>query len=138
MTNTLQTMESAPLDGTFVLLFGDSGVERTNLTCQLCRFINSRWKTVDGERFKNKEGTIVEPLYWFPMPEVPAPPPYLLVMVIGQEDGSVSEQHLEQGSFDEISTALLKLVDQQTDTVKYQMEKVKPYSAPAPEPAPAL
>lgn len=69
-TNQLQPISTAPKDGTYILLFGDSGYMTTPLRCSVCRW--SKWKT----RWDDHECDAFEdggppPTHWMPLPEVP-------------------------------------------------------------------
>ena len=76
MTNTvrakLEPIETAPRDGTYIILFGDSGYTTTPLRCEICRYDAEYrplqpWVTYGGDSFTDYGG---EPKYWFPIPEV--------------------------------------------------------------------
>ena len=63
-------MESAPKDGTYVLLFGDSGYASTNHRCEVCRYdLKYRplapWQTYSDDAFTDSGG---EPIGWLPLP----------------------------------------------------------------------
>ncbi len=71
MSNTLQPIETAPRDGTYILLFGDSGYMSTPLRCTVCRWRLGRWFSHSGDQF-TEDGE--PPTYWMPLP--PLPPEY--------------------------------------------------------------
>jgi len=67
----LQPIETAPKDGTFILLFGESGFRGTPLRCQVGYYEkgrNDHWRTHDGDSFLDDGGP---PIYWMPLPEAP-------------------------------------------------------------------
>lgn len=68
----LRPIETAPKDGTFILLFGDSGYVTTPLRCAVCRYYPeyrplSPWQTHSNDSFEDGGGP---PLYWLPLPPV--------------------------------------------------------------------
>lgn len=63
-------MESAPKDGTYILLFGDSGYTSTNHRCEVCRYDAeyrplAPWQTYSDDAFTDSGG---EPVGWLPLP----------------------------------------------------------------------
>jgi len=71
MNNQLRPIETAPKDGTFILLFGDSGFMCTPLRCAVGRWsqYKQRWNVHTGDAFED-DGD--EPTHWMPLPTGPA------------------------------------------------------------------
>jgi hypothetical protein len=70
MAFKLQTIETAPRDGTYVLLFGDSGYVTTPLRCKVCRYDaeyrpRQPWVTYSNDSFEDSGPPA---LYWTPLP----------------------------------------------------------------------
>lgn len=67
-----QPIETAPKDGTFILLLGDSGYISTPHRIEVGRWITNYrdwWVTIDGSAFTDGG---VEPTHWMPLPNIPA------------------------------------------------------------------
>lgn len=64
----LQPIETAPKDGTYILLFGDSGYMTTPLRCSVCRWAKwkNRWDDHGGDAFED-DGP--PPTHWCPLPD---------------------------------------------------------------------
>lgn len=70
----IQPMETAPKDGSYILLFGDSGYKKIPIRCEICKYdANYRpiqpWITYDNESFLDSGGP---PIGWLPLPQIPA------------------------------------------------------------------
>ena len=68
----INPMSTAPKDGSFVLLFGDSGYVTTPLRCEVCRYAPSYrprqpWVDYANDSFLDSGGP---PVGWLPLPEV--------------------------------------------------------------------
>lgn len=64
----LQPIETAPRDGTFILLFGPSGYTSTSLRAAVCRFREgyvSPWRNHAGDAFTDGGPA---PTHWMPLP----------------------------------------------------------------------
>lgn len=71
----LQPIETAPRDGTWVLLFGPSGYTTTPLRCEVARWYPSYrplnpWQNHSNDAFTDGGP---EPTHWMPLPLDPAP-----------------------------------------------------------------
>ena len=71
--NDLRPIETAPKDGTYVLLFGDSGYIGTPLRCEVCKYDaefrpKQPWVNHAGNSFLDG-GAFAR--FWMPLPEVP-------------------------------------------------------------------
>jgi hypothetical protein len=71
----LQPIETAPKDGTYVLLFGHSGCHDTPLRCDVCRYdVEYRhlqpWVNYNEDLFLDSGDA---PTHWMPLPELPQP-----------------------------------------------------------------
>jgi len=69
----LLPIETAPKDGTWILLFGPSGYTTTPLRCEICRW-NPEYKPLD--RWENHSNDAFadggdDPTHWCPIPSVP-------------------------------------------------------------------
>jgi hypothetical protein len=69
-TPMIRPMETAPLDGTYILLFGPSGYRGTPLRCEVCRWDpvyrpRNPWLTYAGNGFSD---TGEPPVGWLPLP----------------------------------------------------------------------
>jgi len=67
----IQPMETAPKDGTYILLFGDSGYINTPLRCKVCKYdpdyrLFGPWLNYANDSFLDSGGP---PLGWMPLPE---------------------------------------------------------------------
>lgn len=65
----LQPIHTAPRDGRYILVFGDSGYTTTPLRCEVCRYHDSymnRWRNHANDAFDDGGGT---PSHWAPLPE---------------------------------------------------------------------
>lgn len=67
----INPMETAPLDGTYVLLFGPSGYMGTPLRCEVCRFDpeyrpRNPWQTYSHNGFSDSGEP---PVGWLPLPK---------------------------------------------------------------------
>lgn len=64
----LRPIETAPRDGTFILLFGDSGYTTTPLRCEVGRWCDykNRWNDHGGDSFTDGGSP---PTHWLPLPE---------------------------------------------------------------------
>lgn len=77
-TSQLQPIETAPKDGTYILLFGDSGFMTTPLRCSVCRWSHDkdRWSAYEfGYRWNDHAGDAftdggLPPTHWLPLPKV--------------------------------------------------------------------
>jgi hypothetical protein len=70
-TNQLQPISSAPKDGTYILLFGDSGYTTTPLRCEVGNWDAvyrplDPWRTYDGDAFSDSGDP---PTHWMPLPK---------------------------------------------------------------------
>ena len=68
----LRPIETAPKDGRYILLFGDSGYTTTPLRCQVCRYDAEYrplqpWITFSNDSFLDDGGP---PTHWMPLPEL--------------------------------------------------------------------
>ena len=68
-----QPIETAPKDGRFILLAGDSGYYTTPLRVEVCRWYPeyrplNPWQNHANDAFSDGGGP---PLYWMPLPEPP-------------------------------------------------------------------
>lgn len=66
----IEPIETAPKDGRYILLFGESGYVTTPLRCQVCKFNpayrpHNPWVTYDGDSFEESGGP---PVGWMPLP----------------------------------------------------------------------
>lgn len=66
----LQPIETAPKDGTYVLIFGDSGYTTTPMRCEVCRYdIEYRplspWINHANDNFEDGGNA---PQWWYPLP----------------------------------------------------------------------
>lgn len=68
---TLRLITTAPRDGSFVLLFGDSGYVTTPLRCEVGHWIDGVWRTHANDHFTDGGPA---PLYWLPLPSMPEQP----------------------------------------------------------------
>jgi hypothetical protein len=69
----MRPVETAPKDGTYVLLFGDSGYIGTPLRCEVCKYDaefrpKQPWVNHAGNSFLDG-GAFAR--FWMPLPEVP-------------------------------------------------------------------
>jgi hypothetical protein len=67
---SLRPIETAPKDGRYILLFGDSGYRTTPLRCEVCRWHaeyrpQQPWVTYAGDSFLDSGG---EPTHWMELP----------------------------------------------------------------------
>ncbi len=72
----LRPMSSAPKDGTYIILFGDSGYTTTPLRCQVCHYDPEYrpldpWQTFSNDSFEDS-GT--PPIGWIELPTRPVLP----------------------------------------------------------------
>lgn len=70
---TLQPIETAPRDGTWIILFGPSGYTSTPLRCEICHWEPEyreahAWRDHSNDSFLDGGG---EPTYWCPIPVYP-------------------------------------------------------------------
>ena len=70
VTPPLQPMETAPRDGTYVILFGRSGYITTPWRCEVCHYDaeyrpRQPWVTYNGDSFRDSG---LEPIGWLPLP----------------------------------------------------------------------
>lgn len=68
----LRPISSAPKDGSYMLLFGDSGYLTTPLRCEVGRWDaryrpHHPWQTHSNDAFEDGGEP---PLYWMPLPEI--------------------------------------------------------------------
>lgn len=66
---SIQSMNSAPKDGTYILLFGDSGYTTTPYRCEVCRYDAEYrplqpWVNHANDSFLDGGG---EPVGWMPL-----------------------------------------------------------------------
>ena len=66
----LRPMETAPKDGRYILLFGDSGYTTTPFRCQVCRWYpeyrpRDPWVSHSNDCFSDGGS---EPTHWLPLP----------------------------------------------------------------------
>ena len=69
---TLKPIETAPKDGSYILLFGDSGYTTTPLRCSVCRYDSSYrplqpWVTYSNDSFLDSGDP---PIYWCEIPKI--------------------------------------------------------------------
>lgn len=69
----LQPIETAPKDGTWILIAGDSGYSTTPLRFAAARYYpeyrpNNPWQTHSDDAFTDDGGL---PTYWCPLPTLP-------------------------------------------------------------------
>lgn len=69
----LQSIKTAPRDGTYILLFGPSGYSGTPLRCHVCKYDAKYrplqpWVDFAGDSFLDDGDP---PIYWMPLPEIP-------------------------------------------------------------------
>jgi len=67
----LKPMDTAPTDGSYLILFAESGYNSTPLRCQVCRYDKNYrplypWQTYDNESFLESEEE--QPVGWLPLP----------------------------------------------------------------------
>lgn len=67
----LQPIETAPKDGTYIIVFGDSGYSTTPLRCSVCRYDAEYrplqpWVTYSNDSFEDGGGPAI---YWMELPE---------------------------------------------------------------------
>lgn len=72
--SNLRPIETAPKDGTFVLVLGDSGYATTPLRAEVCHYAGgyathgrSGWRTHANDAF---EDSGKPPTHWMPLPEM--------------------------------------------------------------------
>lgn len=67
--NSVQPISTAPLDGSFIILFGPSGYTSVPVRCEVCRWEADRrynnWRTYAGDAFTDSGE---EPTHWMPIP----------------------------------------------------------------------
>ena len=68
-----QPMETAPKDGTWILLAGPSGYQATPLRVEVCRYYpeyrpNNPWQNHSNDAFSDGGGA---PTHWMPLPPAP-------------------------------------------------------------------
>lgn len=68
----LNPIETAPKDGTYILLFGPSGYITTPLRCEVCRFDAEYrplqpWVTYANDSFMDSGEA---PTHWMPLPRI--------------------------------------------------------------------
>lgn len=68
----LQPIETAPKDGTYILLFGPSGYTTTPLRCQVCRYYPEYrplqpWVNHANDSFLDGGSA---PTHWMPLPSI--------------------------------------------------------------------
>lgn len=71
----MRPIETAPKDGTYILLFGPSGYITTPLRCEVCRYDDEYrplqpWVNHADNSFLDGGGA---PTHWMPFPDYPAP-----------------------------------------------------------------
>ncbi len=69
--NTLNSMDTAPKDGTYIILFGESGYSTTPYRCEVCKYDAAYrplqpWVTFSNDSFLDGGGKIVG---WLPHPD---------------------------------------------------------------------
>lgn len=69
---TLQPISTAPRDGTYILLFGPSGMTTTPLRCEVCKYDadyrpRQPWVNHDNNSFLDGGEA---PTHWLPLPEL--------------------------------------------------------------------
>jgi len=69
LTPVLQPIATAPRDGTYILVAGESGYTSTPLRYQACCWVEGTWRDHAHDHFTDGGS---EPLYWMPLPSVPA------------------------------------------------------------------
>jgi len=81
-------MSTAPLDGTYILLFGNSGYVTAPLRCEVCHYDpeyrpKNPWQTHSNDAFSDGGGGDL--VGWLPLPEAPEVPdslePHTLYLV---------------------------------------------------------
>lgn len=70
---TLQPIETAPKDGSYILLFGPSGYTTTPLRCAVCRYDDkfrpkNPWVDYGDDAFSDSGAP---PTHWMPLPKTP-------------------------------------------------------------------
>jgi hypothetical protein len=60
-----QPITTAPRDGTFVIVAGDSGYLTTPLRAEICRSSGGAWRNHANDLFTDGGA---DPLYWIPLP----------------------------------------------------------------------
>lgn len=68
-----QPIESAPKDGTFILLAGPSGYRSTPLRVEVCRWVPQYRHGWQNHAFDSFGDGGHGPTHWMPLPALPAP-----------------------------------------------------------------
>lgn len=106
---SIQSMDSAPKDGTYILLFGDSGYTTTPYRCEVCRYDAEYrplqpWVNHANDSFLDGGD---EPIGWMPLPKI--------ATVKSVACGSYKEEDVKVPKLREAEAMDLKQEEQQYD-----------------------